>query len=137
MANSAPYSFPKEERLCSQRLVDALFSEGRRLMVFPFSVRWMPCRAAELPAGVRVQVLVGTSKRRFRHAVDRNRVKRLTRECYRQQKSLLADPLAEGDAAVLLAVNYVHNAIMPYATLYGKMGKLLAAVARDARQANN
>jgi len=130
--SNAPHSFPKQERLCSQRLTDALFAEGRRLMVFPYSVRWMPCPADLLPEGVRVQVLVATSKRKFRHAVDRNRVKRLTRECYRRQKGLLVEPLTASGRAMLVAVNYVHNVILPYATLYGKMEKVLAALAKEA-----
>lgn len=35
---------------------------------------------------VAVQLAVVVSKRRFKHAVDRNRVKRLMREAYRLQK---------------------------------------------------
>lgn len=100
-------------------------------MAFPFSVRWMLCPADDLPQGVCVQVLLATSKRKFRHAVDRNRVKRLTRECYRRQKDILSAPLAASGRGLLLAVNYVHNAILPYEVLYGKMEKLLAALRKD------
>ena len=39
-----------------------------------------------------LQLAVMVPKRRFRHAVDRNRIKRLMRECYRQNKSLLTLP---------------------------------------------
>ena len=134
MPSNSPCSFPKEEHLCSRKLLDDLFARGHRLMVFPFSVRWMLCPAGELPEGVRVQVLVATSKRKFRHAVDRNRVKRLTRECYRRQKGLLVEPLAAGGRAMLLAVNYVHNGIFPYATLYGKMEKVLATLAKEVEK---
>ena len=38
---------------------------------------------------VPVQILVSVSKRHFRHAVDRNRVKRQVREAYRHHKQLL------------------------------------------------
>lgn len=134
MPSNTTAAFPKRERLCSQRLSDTLFSQGHRLMVFPFSVRWMLCPAGMLPDGVSVQVLIATSKRKFRHAVDRNRVKRLTRECYRRQKGLLVEPLAASGRAMLLAVNYVHNGILPYAALYGKMEKLLAVLAKEVEK---
>lgn len=77
-----------------------------------------------MPKGVRAQVLVATSKRYFRHAVDRNYVKRLTRECYRKHKPELGKLLEEHDVALLLAVNYVHNEIFDYKVLYHKFDKL-------------
>jgi len=118
------YSFGKEEHLCSEKLMDDLFRTGQRLMAFPYSVRWKVCPKEVLPEGVRAQVLIATSKRYFHHAVDRNRVKRLTRECYRQHKPELWQVLEEHDVALLLAVNYVHNEIFEYKTLYHKFDKL-------------
>ncbi len=41
-------------------------------------------------SSVNTQMAVIVSKRRFKHAVDRNRVKRLIREAYRQQKNRLS-----------------------------------------------
>ncbi len=117
-------TFGKEEHLCSEKLLEDLFRTGQRLMVFPYSVRWKVCPKELVPKGVRVQVLVATSKRYFRHAVDRNRVKRLTRECYRKHKSQLCQLLEEHDVAMLLAVNYVHNGIFDYRMLYHKFDKL-------------
>jgi len=118
------YSFGKKEHLCSEKLMDDLFHTGRRLMVFPYSVRWKVCPKETLPQGVPAQVLIATSKKYFHHAVDRNRVKRLTRECYRRHKPELWQLMEEHDAALLLAINYVHNEIFDYKVLYHKFDKL-------------
>lgn len=121
-------TFGKQERLCSEKLMDNLFRTGHRMMVFPFSIHWKLCPKETLPADVPAQVLIATSKKKFRHAVDRNRVKRLTRECYRLHKSDLYQLLQERDIALLLAVNYIHNEIFDYAVLYHKFDKITAAL---------
>lgn len=97
-------------------------------MAFPYSVRWMTCPKGTLPAGVRAQVLIGTSKKKFHHAVDRNRVKRLTRECYRLHKPQLLDALEASDKEIVLAINYIHNEILDFNVLQHKMDKLTAAL---------
>ena len=48
--------------------------------------------------GPRVKVLISVSKRKFKHAADRNRAKRQVREAYRLQKHLLLEALPEGVA---------------------------------------
>ena len=71
-------------------------------MVFPYSIHWQVCPIGTLPEGVPAQVLIATSKRKFHHAVDRNRVKRQLREAYRHNKHLLTDRLP-ADKAVDIA----------------------------------
>jgi ribonuclease P protein component len=79
------HTFSKQERLKSRKLIDALFRSGKTFQVFPFRVFYL----WEPPSGISVQVGVGASKRNFKRAVDRNRIKRLMREGYRLQKQLL------------------------------------------------
>lgn len=120
-------AFPKSERLCSRRLIDQLYAEGHRLMAFPYSVQWMEVN--ELPAPC--QVMIVAPKRKFKHAVDRNRVRRLTRECWRQRKGPFYDNLRERDCSIVLSLVYIHNEIMPYVQLGHKMDKLLTALQQD------
>lgn len=117
--------FPKAEHLCSQRLIERLHTEGHRLMVFPYSIHWR--QEDDLP--VPCQVLIVAPKRKLRHAVDRNRVKRLTRECYRQNKHLLVPQLAEQGLRVTLSLVYVHNEPLSYDQLQHKFQKLLPQLA--------
>lgn len=94
-------------------------------MVFPYSVSWMLLpHDQKVPAPA--QVLITTSKRKFHHAVDRNRVKRLTRECYRLRKPQFYDFLQERQLSIALSFNYIHNEIMDYETLSHKFDKLIA-----------
>lgn len=90
------YGFPKPEHLTLQRDIDALFSVGSHSAVaFPVRAVW---REVEWDgSGPRVKVLVSVSKRKFKHAVDRNRAKRQMREAYRLNKHQILDILAAAD----------------------------------------
>lgn len=121
-----PCTFGKEERLCSRKLIDRLYAEGHRLMAYPFSVQWI---ATDGPAPC--QVMIVAPKRRFHHAVDRNRVRRLTRECWRRRKPALYDFLQQHNLCIALSLVYVHNEIMTYEQLSRKADKLMAALEHD------
>ncbi len=148
------YTFHKCERLCSRRLIDRLYAEGRRLMAYPYSIQWLAIDNADrAPSENRTshptppsphpappppcQVMIVAPKRRFRHAVDRNRVKRLTRECYRMRKHLLYDLLAQNGLRIALALVYVGNEIMTYQQLERKMDKLVEALGADILRTQN
>ncbi len=120
------FAFKKEERLCSRRLIDQLYTEGHRLMAFPYSVQWL---AVEGPC----QVMIVAPKRKFKHAVDRNHVRRLTRECYRQRKDTLYNFLQEHGISIIFSMVYIHNEIMTYEQLGHKMDKLLTSLENDIK----
>ena len=77
------------------------------------------------------QVMIVAPKRKFHHAVDRNRVRRLTRECYRLRKHALYDFLQQHGLTLVFSMVYIHNEIMSYDQLGHKMDKLLAALQKD------
>lgn len=143
------FTFKKEEHLCSRQLIDRLYTEGHRLMVFPYSVQWMTLESGEPlshsatqpprnsatqpPSHPATQVMIVAPKRKFHHAVDRNRVRRLTRECYRLRKHTLYDFLQQNGLALVFSMVYIHNEIMTFDQLGHKMDKLLAALQKDIR----
>ena len=51
-----------------------------------------------------IQLLVSVPKKKFKHAVDRNRVKRQVREAYRHHKQLLASVLPPNQQMLLAFV---------------------------------
>ena len=114
-------TFPKAEHLCSRRLIDRLYAEGHRLMAFPYSVMWLEEPAIDVPC----QVMVVAPKRKFKHAVDRNRVKRLTRECYRHRKEPLFEYLRQRDMHITLALVYIHNELMTYDQMQHRFDRLM------------
>ena len=125
-----PNTFGKEERLCSRSLMDRLYADGHRLMAFPFSVQWLilPDAGSQQPP---CQVMMVAPKRRFHHAVDRNRVRRLTRECWRLRKADLYSFRQEHNIRIVLSLVYVHNEIMSYDQLSHKMDKLMAQLQQE------
>ncbi|MBQ9472882.1 MAG: ribonuclease P protein component [Bacteroidales bacterium] len=117
-----PLGLSSDERIKSRKLIERLYAEGRKLYVFPFAVCWLACDEAEAQRGARLMVSV--SKRRFKHAVDRNRAKRIMRECYRLAKPALYDALASSNTHLLIAISYSHNQLLDYHRLQASYTKL-------------
>lgn len=128
--SSSTCRFPKSERLCSRPLIDHLYAHGHKLMAFPYSIHWIPVDSSGIPC----KVLISTSKRKFHHAVDRNRVKRLTRECYRRHKHRLFAILNASGISILLSINYIHNEIMDSAQLDHKFDKLIPQLEKSIQE---
>lgn len=97
------YTFPKAEHLCRKKLIEQLFQKHNpSLGVYPLRLTWLPAPAR---TSAPPQVLISVSKRTFKRAVDRNRLKRLIREAYRLHKHQLLE--AEGGHPVaMLAILY-------------------------------
>lgn len=89
------YTFGKAEKLVSKKLIEQLFSGGdsRSMAAFPLRVVYMKKERGE--GEPPVQVMISVSKKHFKHAVKRNRVKRQVREAYRLNKRLLWDALEQ------------------------------------------
>lgn len=85
-------TLPKAERLHLKRSIDELFATGRSFVSYPLRVVYL---IDEAPLEARGQMMVSVSKRYFRRAHDRNRIKRLVREAYRTNKHLWLTTLAE------------------------------------------
>lgn len=77
-------NYPKKEKLKSKKLIDKLFAEGKHVSVFPLRLVYLQTRFDD---GVTIKASVSVSKRNFKMAVDRNRIKRLLREAYRLNKA--------------------------------------------------
>jgi len=92
------FSYPKKEKLKSKKLFDRLFSEGRSVSKYPIKLFYLETK---LPQDVRIKAGVAVSKRNFKSAVSRNRIKRLLREGYRRNKHLVFNN-SEGSFAFLI-----------------------------------
>ena len=110
------YTFKKEERLCSKKLLEKLFSSGSSFLIYPFRITWLP---SELPADVPAQVVISVSKRKFKKAVTRNLLKRRIREIYRLHKAEFVYSFVK--APMALGINYVGNEINDYHMMEKKL----------------
>lgn len=97
------FSFRKDEILRKKKLIDQLFAEGTSFFVYPFKILVLP---APLETPFPVQVLISVSKRSFKYAVDRNRIKRQIREIYRLNKQQLYDHLNKNNEQCVMAIIY-------------------------------
>ncbi|HEX8378266.1 MAG TPA: ribonuclease P protein component [Pedobacter sp.] len=106
------YTFRKEERLCSKKLLDELFHKGSSFLVYPFRVVSLP---QALTVDTPSQVVIAVSKRKFKRAVDRNLIKRRVREAYRLNKEeLLYSFLKENQLQLLISIHYIGKEIPEY-----------------------
>jgi len=77
-------SYSKKEKLKSKKLIEELFAEGKVVSVFPLRLVYIK---SSLKEGINLKTSVSVSKRNFKNAVDRNKIKRLMREAYRLNKA--------------------------------------------------
>ena len=122
----AAHTLTKRERLCSMKLTDRLFNGAgsHSMAAFPIRVVWMEeeSETQESP----VQVLFSVSKRHFKHAVKRNRVKRQLREAYRLAKQSIYDKLEETPGrTVKMAYIWLADDLYSSAEVSDKMGRLI------------
>ncbi len=72
-----------------------------------------------------MRVMVSVSKRRFKRAVMRNRLKRRMREAYRQNKHALCAALLSAERQAHIAFQYISNEELEYAEIEKKINKAL------------
>ena len=73
-------------------------------MSYPVRVVFLASKAVEKP---RIQVLMSVPKKKLKHAVDRNRVKRLLREAYRLNKHPLWAQVVESGFSLEIAFIWI------------------------------
>ncbi len=117
------YTFKKEERLCNKKLIEQLYHNGSSFLCYPYKVTWILTESAD---SVPAQVVFSVPKKRFKHSVDRNQIKRRMREAYRLNKqATLYSFLAEQNKTIALSLGYVAKDIIPFEVAQKKMIKLL------------
>ena len=111
-------TFKKDERLSAEKIIDKLFSRGKSFLIYPYRVVWMEHEAGtKYPA----QILISVSKKKFKKAVDRNLIKRRTREAYRKNKSSFYKFLNHKEKNCIFALVYTSNEIALYKEIEQKI----------------
>ncbi len=98
---TAPMTFSKEERIVSNKLIETLFGKGDSLSQTAYPLKAVYFQTSHYEEAAPIQILISVPKKRFKHAVDRNRVKRQIREAYRHNKHLLSETVPEGSLLLI------------------------------------
>lgn len=103
-------------------MLQQLFSEGKSFTVFPIKVIYLETK---VPLDLPVKVAVGASGRHFKKAVQRNRIKRLLRECYRTEKLPLHSLLEQQNKELIVFLLYIDKVLPEYAVIKTKMPRII------------
>lgn len=118
-------SYKKIEKLKGQKLIEKLFSEGKSIAVYPLRLVYLK---TNFDGSVSIKSGFSVSKRNFKKAVDRNRIKRLMREAYRLNKSAYFNNIPDQYAFMIL---YIGKAQTDFTTVSKKMNALMALFSKQ------
>lgn len=123
-------TFPLKEHLKSKSVIDRLYAEGASVTSYPLRAVFLEQSADKQESTA--AILISVAKRRFRHAVDRNLMKRRIREAYRTEKHQFVDSLENNNLKMAVAILYIDTKKSSTLFLRKKMGKLLSSILSKA-----
>ncbi len=127
------FGFGGKERLKSRKAIEGLFMQGKSLSQFPLRAMYKFEEVASEKDAI-VQAGVTASKKHFKKAVDRNRIKRLLRETYRLQKHSLLETVKAKKLKAHVFYMFVDKTLPPYETVKEAMAKCLLQLQKAAEK---
>ena len=121
----------KEERLKSRKSIEYLFTNSNVINHFPLKLIFDISENKELEHPAKIAVSV--SKRNYKRAIDRNRIKRKLREAYRKNKQPLHDYLAKTNQNVYFIVIYIAKEDIQYHVIENEMKFLLEKLIKQIK----
>jgi ribonuclease P protein component len=134
------HTLGKNARLKSRKVIDALFTNGKSFSLFPFKVIYAKeaeknseetaCQTSNINLPARqeshqLKCAFSVSKKHFKKAVHRNRIKRLMREAYRLQKNDLQSQVHQSNKNLSVFILYVNKELPDHALMVSKMNAVL------------
>jgi ribonuclease P protein component len=140
------YTFSKDERLCSEKILARLYESGFVISKYPLRLNVLLLTQEEFtelltlgsPTGtkykgvieLRAQISINASKKRLKRAVMRNRMKRILREIYRHKKHQIYTDLASSGKYAAIGLIYIGTSEMDY----WEVEKVFDKVRRNLRE---
>lgn len=119
------FSLGKVNKLCSPKVIDEVFESGMQVKSYPFVLK---LKETALPKDVSFQIVFSAPKRTFRKAVQRNRIKRLCKEAFRTQRSVLDTYLKDQNKQLALFLVYTPKEELSLNLLTGRTEKLIKKI---------
>ena len=126
----------KNERLKSRKQIEQLFSEGKNFPSSPFRVHYILKPLAN-ESSSNLQFGAGVSGKNFKRAVDRNRIKRLTREAYRLQKKQLHEMLKQKKLQLNIFFIYTSKELPLFYVVKEKVNVILNKLIKILNETNS
>ena len=118
--------FYKTERIKSKLMIDNLFTKGAESFTnYPIRVVYKPIKITGKESA---KILLSVPKKRIKHAVDRNRIKRLFREAYRLNKQELIELLEKREQKLIVGLIYLSSDSIQFEEMNKKINEILTQI---------
>jgi len=118
------FLFSKNEKITSRDKIIELYKSGNAVKAFPLYAKYIETENQD----VFLQILISVSKKKFKRAVHRNRIKRLIREAYRLNKHLLIEELKKNNLKIAIVFNYSLSEIADFNTISASVVKIFGKI---------
>lgn len=126
-------TFSKKERLYLNKDIEILFTQGKSFIAYPLRIVYT-MREKETDGNPSTSILISVSKKKFKRAVKRNRVKRLIREAYRLNKTLFNDIAIANNATLHIAFLYLKNELPDFPEIEKAIHKTEAILSEKIKE---
>jgi ribonuclease P protein component len=132
------FSLPKKYKLCSLKQIEELYAKGKLVKAFPIRILYL--LDENLPSDALAngaedtpmfKVLFSAPKRKFKHAHDRNYIKRLLREILRLNKHELEQLLTHQNKKLIFSITFVGTERPDYKFLEQKFLKAIQQLLQE------
>ncbi len=124
-------TFHKSERLCSQKIISALFENGNIIYTSLFKLIWL-ISPLNLPSPA--QAAFSVSKKSFRKAVTRNLIRRRMREAYRKIKFNLYSLLETEHIRITFVIIFRGNTVVDFSVVDNAMKEVIGKLSSQIRE---
>ena len=120
MTKQVRYTLPRNKSLKSKILIERLFKQGDSISKYPVRLVYLK---TNYDKDENFQVGFSVPKKKFKRAVDRNRIKRLMREAFRLQQYSLPQ-----DKKMILMWIFTGKDMPAYKDIYQSIEQILAVL---------
>ena len=121
-----PLSFPKKERLKSNKAIEAIFYHGNSVFSFPIMAKFtLVTKTSNLEP---LQSVFVVPKRRIKKAAHRNKIRRRIKEAFRLNKEVLKNWADLNNTNVSLALVFVSSEMLTFQIIEDSVKKIIEQI---------